>query len=97
MADGSRVILGALDLQPVVSEAADPDRGLPGQVQEAAAERDRVPVADGAAEFPPEQVERDDGGSMFNWPAWSPAAEQDWRGYITVSSLAILRANDRLP
>jgi hypothetical protein len=41
--------------------------------------------------------QRDDGGWMFNWPAWSPAAEQDWRGYITVSSLAILRANDRLP
>jgi hypothetical protein len=41
--------------------------------------------------------QRDDGGWMFNWPAWSPAAEQDWRGYITVSSLVILRANDRLP
>jgi hypothetical protein len=42
-------------------------------------------------------AQRDDGGWTFNWPAWSPAAEQDWRGYITVSSLLILRANGRLP
>ncbi len=40
--------------------------------------------------------QRDDGGWMFNWPAWSPAAEHDWRGYITVEALATLRANDRL-
>jgi hypothetical protein len=36
-----------------------------------------------------------DGGWTFNWPTWSPAAEQDWRGYITVSSLVILQANGR--
>jgi hypothetical protein len=41
-------------------------------------------------------AQRDGGGWTFNWPAWSPAAEQDWRGYITVSSLVILRANGRL-
>ncbi len=40
--------------------------------------------------------QRDDGGWTFNWPAWSPAAEHDWRGYITVEALATLRANDRL-
>jgi hypothetical protein len=40
--------------------------------------------------------QRDDGGWMFNWPAWSPAAEGDWRGYITVDALRILRANGRL-
>jgi hypothetical protein len=34
--------------------------------------------------------------STFNWPAWSPAAERDWRGYLTVSNLVILRANGRL-
>jgi hypothetical protein len=38
----------------------------------------------------------DDGGWMFNWPSWSPAAELDWRGFITVSSLATLRDNGRL-
>jgi hypothetical protein len=37
----------------------------------------------------------DDGGWMFNWPSWSPAAEADWRGFITVDALRVLRANDR--
>jgi hypothetical protein len=40
--------------------------------------------------------QRDDGGWTFNWPAWSPAAELDWRGSITVTALATLRANGRL-
>jgi hypothetical protein len=42
-------------------------------------------------------AQRDDGGWTFNWPAWSPAAELDWRGSITVDVLMILRANGRLP
>ena len=37
----------------------------------------------------------DDGGWMFNWPSWSPAAEADWRGFITVDALRVLRANGR--
>jgi hypothetical protein len=40
-------------------------------------------------------AQRDDGGWMFNWPSWSPAAEADWRGFITVDYLRILRANGR--
>ena len=40
--------------------------------------------------------QREDGGWMFNWPSWSPAAEADWRGYLTVDALRILRANSRL-
>ncbi len=40
--------------------------------------------------------QRDDGGWTFNWPAWSPAAELDWRGFITVESLVTLRDNRRL-
>jgi hypothetical protein len=39
--------------------------------------------------------QRDDGGWTFNWPAWSPAAERDWRGFLTVDALRILRANGR--
>ena len=31
----------------------------------------------------------------FNWPAWSPAAELDWRGSITVDALRVLAANGR--
>jgi hypothetical protein len=40
-------------------------------------------------------AQRDDGGWMFNWPAWSPAAEADWRGFLTVEALRVLRANGR--
>ena len=37
----------------------------------------------------------EDGGWTFNWPAWSPAAERDWRGFLTVDALRLLRANAR--
>ncbi|HEY6297382.1 MAG TPA: hypothetical protein VIX15_17115 [Streptosporangiaceae bacterium] len=40
-------------------------------------------------------AQREDGGWTFNWPAWSPAAERDWRGFLTVDNLRILRANGR--
>jgi hypothetical protein len=40
--------------------------------------------------------QKDDGGWTFNWPAWSPAAELDWRGYLTVDALRALRTNGRL-
>jgi hypothetical protein len=39
--------------------------------------------------------QREDGGWMFNWLAWSPAAEADWRGFLTVDALRVLRANGR--
>ena len=42
------------------------------------------------------QAQREDGGWTFNWPAWSPAAELDWRGFLTVDALRVLRANGRL-
>jgi hypothetical protein len=38
----------------------------------------------------------DDGGWTFNWPAWSPAAERDWRGSLKVDALHVLRAHGRL-
>jgi hypothetical protein len=40
-------------------------------------------------------AQRDDGGWMFNWVSWSPAAEADWRGFLTVDALRTLRANGR--
>ena len=42
------------------------------------------------------QAQLGDGGWTFNWPAWSPAAERDWRGFLTVDALRLLRANGRL-
>ncbi len=41
------------------------------------------------------QAQLGDGGWTFNWPAWSPAAERDWRGFLTVDALRVLRANGR--
>jgi len=41
------------------------------------------------------QAQLEDGGWTFNWPAWSPAAERDWRGFLTVDALRVLRANGR--
>jgi hypothetical protein len=40
--------------------------------------------------------QQDDGGWTFPWPAWCPAAELDWRGYVTIEALKVLRANGRL-
>jgi hypothetical protein len=40
--------------------------------------------------------QQDDGGWTFPWPAWCPAAELDWRGYVTIDALKVLRANGRL-
>jgi hypothetical protein len=40
--------------------------------------------------------QREDGGWTFDWLAWSPLAELEWRGYVTVEALVVLRANGRL-
>jgi hypothetical protein len=40
--------------------------------------------------------QQEDGGWMFNWLAWSPAAAADWRGHLTVEAIGTLRANGRL-
>jgi hypothetical protein len=41
-------------------------------------------------------AQRDDGGWMFNWLAWSPDAEREWRGSVMVDALQTLRAYGRL-
>lgn len=56
--------------------------------------------------FDPAQIERhlvhleasqkDDGGWDFNWLAWSPAAAREWRGFVTVETLNVLRVNGRI-
>jgi hypothetical protein len=40
--------------------------------------------------------QQDDGGWPEQWQAYSPAAALEWRGYLTVRAVAILRANGRL-
>jgi hypothetical protein len=41
------------------------------------------------------RAQREDGGWTINWLAWSPAAEREWRGFLTVDILRLLRANGR--
>ena len=41
-------------------------------------------------------AQREDGGWTFSWAAWSPVAEAEWRGSVTVDALLILRAAGRL-
>jgi hypothetical protein len=43
-----------------------------------------------------ERAQQADGGWTFNWLAWSPAAAADWRGFMTVDAVAVLKANGRL-
>jgi len=40
--------------------------------------------------------QQQDGGWTFNWPEWSAAAALDWRGFMTIEALCVLRVNDRL-
>jgi|SRR5580700_8157657 hypothetical protein len=42
------------------------------------------------------RAQQEDGGWTFNWPAWSPAAAADWRGFLTVDAVSVLMANDRI-
>lgn len=43
-----------------------------------------------------EQAQLDDGGWMFNWGQWNPAAVFEWRGSVTIDTLAMLRAFGRM-
>jgi hypothetical protein len=42
-----------------------------------------------------EAEQQDDGGWMFDWPAWSLAQTADWRGIVTIRALTWLRDNGR--
>jgi len=41
--------------------------------------------------------QEEDGGWTFNFPEWNPATTLEWRGFMTVRALSILRAYGRLP
>lgn len=40
--------------------------------------------------------QREDGGWMFRWTEWNPATTLEWRGWLTVESLLVLRAYGKL-
>lgn len=61
--------------------------------------RSRILVTDRHIEVHLDAVEReqqDDGGWLFDWPAWSLAQTADWRGNVTIRALTWLRDNGRL-
>jgi hypothetical protein len=43
-----------------------------------------------------ESEQKEDGGWMFDWRAWSPAQTTDWRGNVTIRALTWLLDNNRL-
>jgi hypothetical protein len=73
--------LHPLDVSPL------PDRPLRALFADDLIERDLDRLA---------AEQRDDGGWDFDFARWTPAAELDWRGYVTVRALTILRAHGRL-
>ena len=38
----------------------------------------------------------DDGSWTFNWPAWTPVVQHEWKGFVTVERLLTLRAHGRV-
>lgn len=44
-----------------------------------------------------EKSQHDDGGWPISWQVWTPMAGLEWRGFVTVDALLMLRAYGRLP
>jgi hypothetical protein len=68
----------ALDFAPY------PDRPARQLLRQEAIDADLRRLADG---------QQDDGGWQVDFQNYSPAAELEWRGYMTVRAVAILRRN----
>jgi hypothetical protein len=104
--DRERAEAGAERLADVVRRATDPPKpGGPPDVHRAI-EYARTPESVARVVFDDAQIEadldrlesdqRDDGGWMFTWLAWSPVAEAEWRGVVTIEAVRTLRAYGRL-
>ncbi len=103
--DRERALAAWSDVEPLIREVVTLDPAAPGEVHGPLAfapEPDSLArrMFDGATieahldHLAGAQLE--DGGWTFNWLAWSPVAERDWRGSVTVDALRMLRANGRL-
>jgi hypothetical protein len=44
-----------------------------------------------------EGAQQEDGGWPSEWASYSPLAALEWRGWLTVRAMSILRQNARLP
>jgi hypothetical protein len=70
--------LRALDFAPY------PDRPARALLRQEAIDADLRRLADG---------QQDDGGWRVDFQNYSPAAQLEWRGYMTVRAVSILRGN----
>ena len=104
--DEERAVAGIAALAALVDPAAvAPAGGAEGEalrpldLSPCAGSRSRALVPEALVEAHLDAVEagqRDDGGWMFDWPAWSPAQTTAWRGIVTIQALTWLRDNGRL-
>jgi hypothetical protein len=87
--DGSLPVAGGTDGEHLTPLALSPRPGARSRALFAAdaveAELDRL-----------EGAQQSDGGWTFDWGTWSPAQAVEWRGIVTLSALATLRAHGRL-
>lgn len=104
--DTERAAQAVDTLAPVIRGATAPPRpGGPPDVHRAIEYASR-PDAIARRAFDDEQLQsdldalaadqREDGGWMFSWVGWSPVAEAEWRGVVTIEALKTLRAYGRL-
>lgn len=88
-ADGTLPVAGGTDGEQLTPLALSPRPDARSRTLFAAdaidAELDRLEAAQQA-----------DGGWTFDWGTWSPAQAVEWRGIVTLSALATLRAHRRI-
>jgi hypothetical protein len=75
------------------------ERLTPLALSEQPGARSRALFTDGQIESDLDALESDqqeDGGWTFDWLAWSPGQELEWRGALTVRALRLLRLHGRL-
>jgi len=88
-ADGTMAVTGGKPDEAMRPLDFSPDSGRPLRAlideRAIAADLDRL-----------EAEQHDDGGWDVDWAHWSPAGGLEWRGWATVRTLRILRANGRL-
>jgi hypothetical protein len=102
--DDARARAALQRLQPLIAPLIASDPAAPGETHTPLDLSPR-PGARSRALFAPALVDahldhlaaaqRDDGGWMFDWLAWSPAATAEWRGVVTLQALDVLAANGR--
>jgi hypothetical protein len=88
-----------VDLPAVTGQAADGEalRALDFSPRPGSRSRDLISEALIEAHLDAvESGQQEDGGWMFDFPAWSPAQTTEWRGVVTIGAVTCLRDHGRL-